>query len=105
MLAILMSPRISRVDKKNLTHLVKNLLDSFAKFYGKLKPTFHFLTYYAKILLNNGPVIKFWSMRYESYHRSLKVTAISSNCKRKLVKNYCDQAGIKIIRYNSFLDI
>lgn len=62
---IITSPRIVKSDAKDLQKLVKDLNSSYFKLCGKLKPKFHFITHYSNVLLKNGPLVKFWSMRYK----------------------------------------
>lgn len=93
---IVMSPRMIRTDAENLMRLVTDLNTSYAKFFEKLKPKFHHLIHYASALLNNGPLIKFWSIRFESYHRSVKLTAESTSSKRNLLKTIAIKQSLKL---------
>ena len=77
---IILSPRIIYADTKILKNLIKDLFDLYNTLYGPLKPKFHFLLHYPRILLNNGPAINFWRMRYESSHCPLKSTAHTTSC-------------------------
>lgn len=95
-LDILMSPRLIRTDVEVLKRLIKNLNDDYAKFYGNLKPKFHNLTHYPEILLTHGPVVKFWGMRFESYHRSLKSTAESTSCTKNLLKTIATKQALRL---------
>lgn len=45
--------------------------------YGHLKPKFHYLIHYPKIILNIGPLIHIWTLRFESKHHELKLYAQS----------------------------
>ena len=44
------------------------------------------MTHFVRILRENGPLIHYWSMRYESKHRQLKLSAVSTSSKRNLLK-------------------
>ena len=55
-LDILMSPQMICTDAKVLKELVKDLNHLYKELYGKLKPKFHHLTHYPRILINNGPI-------------------------------------------------
>lgn len=92
---ILMSPRIVLTDVKTLNSLIQSLTELYAKYYGKLKPKFHYLIHYGRILINNGPLVKFWCMRFESYHRTLKATAESTSCKKNLLKTVATKQALK----------
>lgn len=47
----------------------------YINFFGNLKPKFHHLIHYHKILGMSGPLCHFWSMRAEQKHRKSKLTA------------------------------
>lgn len=93
---IVMSPQIVESDAKDLDKIVKNLNSSYFELSGKLKPKFHFLTHYCQILLSNGPLIKFWSMRFESFHRSIKSTAESTASKVNVIKTVAIKQSLKL---------
>lgn len=82
---IVTSPRILRSDASELATLIKDLNTLYIKLYGNLKPKFHNLVHYPAILLANGPCINYWCMRFESYHRQLKATAVSTSSSRNLL--------------------
>lgn len=82
---IVTSPRIVPSDAKGLKNLIQNLNQIYQNLYDKLKPKFHHLIHYPRILLANGPCINFWSMRFESRHRQLKANAQSTSCSKNLL--------------------
>ena len=77
-LDIISSPRIVRSDAKTLTNLIQDLNQNYINLIGALKPKFHHLVHYPRVLLQNE-LINFWCMRYESRHRELKTNAQSSS--------------------------
>ena len=83
---ILFSPRIVREDAKILHSYIQDLNNLYKQLYGTLKPKFHHLTHYPELLLKNGPIINFWSMRYESSHRNIKSTAQSTSSNKNLLQ-------------------
>lgn len=95
-LDILLSPRIVKADAKILKTLVKNMNTLYQKYYGNLKPKFHFLIHYASILLKNGPIINFWAMRFESNHRPIKNISLSTSCKINLLTTIAIKQGLKM---------
>lgn len=78
---IILSPRITRSYALELQELIEKLNSLYLKFYTNLKPKFHLMVHYARCMLMTGPLVNFWTMRFESRHRPLKavVTAISCN--------------------------
>lgn len=78
---IILSPRITKSHALELRELVEKLLETYRGFFGALKPKFHIMVHYATCMLKTGPLVNFWTMRFESRHRPLKavVTAISSS--------------------------
>lgn len=93
---IVLSPRIVESDAKDLDQLVKNLNSSYFKLCRKLKPKFHFLTHYCQVLLSNGPLVKFWSMRFELFHRTIKSIAESTASKVNLIKAVAIKQALKL---------
>ena len=83
---ILLSPRVILADAKILKKLIQDQNELYQKLYGKLKPKFHLLVHYPRILINNGPIFNFWGMHFESNHRPLKCTAQSTSCTKNLLK-------------------
>ena len=69
---IVTSPRLICTDIKILKNSVAELNQLFIHLYGTLKPKFHILLHYVRILLLNGPCIHYWSMRFESRHLQKK---------------------------------
>lgn len=49
-----------------------------------LKPKFHFLTHYPSFMIKYGPIVNFWSMRYEAKHRLSKIAARASFNRRNI---------------------
>ena len=77
---IITSPRIIPSYVLQLTHLIMELNNMYIRLFGKLKPKFHFLIHYPRLLLLNGPCIHYWTMRFESRHKEMKSNALASNC-------------------------
>ena len=82
---IITSPRIIREQITYLEKLIEAHHKLFLKLQGRLKPKFHHLLHYPRILLNNGPSIHFWCMRFESRHRLIKAVALASSCTKNLL--------------------
>lgn len=58
----------------------------FCELFGEhLRPKFHILLHYPKMILTIGPPRNIWCMRYESYHKLLKTTANSTTCRKNLL--------------------
>lgn len=102
-LDILLSPQIIREDAKILKSLVEKFNTLYRKYYGDLKPKFHLLTHYATILLNNGPVVNFWAMRFESNHCPIKNITLSTSCKINLLTTIATKQALRICEMINFL--
>lgn len=61
-----------------------------------MKPKLHFLVHYPRILLLLGPVVKFWCMRFESFHQLIKRNANSSNNAKNLLKTVAKKQALKM---------
>lgn len=72
-LDILMSPHILRSDVNTLEKLVHKHHQLYIRLFGSLTIKFHNLIHYSKLLQQNGPAVHFWTMRFEGYHRKLKL--------------------------------
>lgn len=46
------------------------------------------MTRLVRCLVNNGPLVHYWSMRYESKHRQLQLSAVFTNNKINLLKSF-----------------
>ena len=90
-----MLPRIVPGHAVLLKDAIKNLNQEYIRFYKYLKPKFHLLVHYPTILLNNGPFVKFWSVRFESYHQYIKSNAESSSNNMNLIKTIAIKKGLK----------
>ena len=84
---LIITLRIISFDKINR---LRNLIESHHTLYlslsidGLLKPKHHFVTHYPDIILKVGPLIHFWSMRYEAKHRISKRIANSISSRKNI---------------------
>lgn len=95
-LDILTSPPIIRSDIDVLKTLIKHHNEMYIRLFGPLKPKFHFLTHYPRILLENGPCIHFWCMRFESRHKELKANVTSTSCTKNLLQTIATKQILKM---------
>ncbi|KAJ8686257.1 hypothetical protein QAD02_022051 [Eretmocerus hayati] len=58
----------------------------YIELFGKLKPKFHFLLHYDRMMRRNGPAIKNSVMRFESNNRKVKLAIQYSNCHKNTLK-------------------
>ncbi|CAI6356683.1 unnamed protein product [Macrosiphum euphorbiae] len=70
----------ARVFQPECAHLLDALVSEHNRLYlnfsnGTLKPKFHILTHYGRLLLKNGPISLTSSLRFESKHKVLKAYA------------------------------
>lgn len=84
---IVLSTSLEESSCSLLETLIGEMNELYIK-YSKntLKPKFHFLTHYPLIIKKFGPVVHFWSMRYEAKHRISKISARSSFNRRNICK-------------------
>lgn len=82
---ILISTSLTIDSCSMLQTLVAEMNELYLKYSNShLKPKFHFLTHYHSMIRKFGPVINFWSMRYEAKHRISKISARSSFNRRNI---------------------
>ena len=74
------APQISEAQIAVLNNIVDEYLeDRFCLFPDdRMKPKHHFIKHYARLILEHGPLIRSWTMRYESRHTYFK------QCTRRL---------------------
>lgn len=86
MLDNLLARSFSAESIKYLQHLIEEHHELVIELFGEhLRPKYHFLLHYPKIIRLLGPPRYYWSMRYESFHRLLKCTANSVTCRKNLL--------------------
>lgn len=93
------SPGICAVDlkrKAKLWHVIMRTVGSSKVLFPEtnLKPKHHYLCHYPALILKFGPLIRLWTMRFESKHSYFKI------CARNLknFKNLCLTLSLTDIR-------
>ena len=85
MLDILTCHYVTHAHAKYLVDIVKRHNELYIKLYGTLKPKFHFLTHYPRLLLELGPCIHYSTDRLESRQRLVKAVVQSTSSKKNLL--------------------
>ena len=93
-LDILLSPRIVKSHIKCLENLIEKHHQLYVQLFGFLKPKYHFLIHYPRILKQNGPCVLFWSMRFESFHRKIKAIVQATASSKNLLKTIAIKQGL-----------
>jgi hypothetical protein len=85
---IVLAPVIHREDVDDLQELVSDFLKSFIDVFGvhNLKPKFHYLLHYPRMIRLFGPLRNFWCMRFEGKHQYFKQVASNTNCFKNIGK-------------------
>lgn len=90
---IILAPITSTNISDHLRCLIEEFYFLFAAFAPDLvKPKLHFLLHYPRLLEIYGPLRNLWCMRFESFHRKLKLVA--QRCKN--FKNVCKTVASRI---------
>ena len=97
---IVTSPRLTKSMLRDLQILVRHHNELYINLFERLKPKFHNLVHYARILFKNGPCVNFWSMRYESFHRLVKANAVSTNCNKNLLVTIANKQILQMCNTN-----
>ena len=83
---IILAQSVCANDIVKLRALIENFYSHFIKFSPDLvKPKLHFLLHYPRLIEIYGPLRNLWCMRFESFHRKIKI--IAHNCQN--FKNIC----------------
>jgi len=88
--------------RKTWLPILQELCTSFQNsmlihFPNKIIPKVHFCTEYYQIINDYGPVIKQWSMRFESYHSYFKKIGLRSNNYKNMSRMLCTRYKLKQI--------
>ena len=78
---LVMSPRISVGQIAEMKILIEDYLERRKSQFPevRLRPKHHFMTHYAQLTLQFGPLIKLWTLRFESKHQYFKRCIRSSH--------------------------
>lgn len=69
-----------------LTILIEEHHSMFIELFQEhLRPKYHILLHYPKIIELLGPPRHYWVMRFEGFHKLLKATANSTTCRKNLL--------------------
>lgn len=76
-----------QIDETNILLLENKIKDHnrdyIILFNDTLKPKFHLLTHYSKIIRQSGPLRKLWCFKYESKHKQFKIYSHSITSRKK----------------------
>ena len=72
LLCISLKCKINSSTPQYFSKLVKSHHELYIELLGPLFPKEHFLTHYPAVMKEMGPVVNFWSMRYEAKHLPFK---------------------------------
>lgn len=103
---IINSLKILRSHLLQLEVLLEGHYKLYLKMFGNLKPKFHFMLHYVRLMLQNGPVIHTSSMRFESKHRLIKkiLNATASRVDILLTVGIRIPLGLTHFLYSSYKD-
>lgn len=83
-------------------HLVKlddefpQFIKMYKKLVGNIVYKLHNGTHITRVMKKNGPMANFLSMRFESKHRQLKLTAVTTNNRQYLLKTLCTKSLLQL---------
>ncbi|KAL7298938.1 hypothetical protein TKK_0008039 [Trichogramma kaykai] len=69
-----------------LKQLISEHHELYIELFGDLKPKYHFLLHYPRLLLLLGPCVNFSTMRFESRHRQIKSVVTSTSSRVNTLK-------------------
>ena len=76
--SLITSPTLSKGDIQNFEDLLQEHNALYFNLFGKLKPKMHIWLHYPRIMLLNGPVDHFSTLKYERKNRELKELTIAT---------------------------
>ena len=75
---IITSPTLTRGQISNVKELIQKHNNMYFEKFGKLKPKMHLWLHYTRVMLLNGPVIHYSSMKFERKNKKLKEMAVAT---------------------------
>uniref|UniRef100_A0ABD2X610 S1 motif domain-containing protein n=1 Tax=Trichogramma kaykai TaxID=54128 RepID=A0ABD2X610_9HYME len=94
---IVTSDRIVKETPLLLVDYVQDFNKLYVKLFQELKPKFHFLLHYGRLLTDYGPCVHYSTMRFESRHRPIKSISFSSNCKKNLLHSITVKQKLRLL--------
>ena len=87
------SPEVTTGETFFLKHLIKDHHDYFLELYPDrhLKPKHHFMTHYPRQMRLLGPLLHYWTMRFEAKHRFFKRLGHIVCNYRNILKTLCSR--------------
>lgn len=96
MLNIIFAKTVSNSSISYLETVITEHNETYCKLFNDtLKPKFHFLVHYPRIMRKIGPVRHIWVMRYEGFHKQLKSTAKIVTSRINLLLSLCIKQQLK----------
>lgn len=93
---ILCSPRFVEGHLMQLEVLIEDFLSIYIKLFGHATQKLHNMTHLVRTMRQNGPPVHFSTIRFESKHRELKLTAVTSNNRTNVAKTLCIRSLLKL---------
>ena len=98
-ISIITSPAITAEDLIQLDILISEHHNIYIKYFGQLKFKFHSVIHYKRMILQNGPLIKISSMRFESKHREIKAIIQATSSRRNILKTVGIRHQLCLMQY------
>jgi len=100
---VIMSPRVLESDVYLLRNLINQHHTLYIQFYDKLPFKFHNLIHYPRLIIQNGPFINYWTMRFEAYHRNIKSNSVSVSGSKNLLTTIAKKQVLRMCQlFHSF---
>jgi len=87
---------MSITDTLLLDDAVESFLDAFLHEFSEsnFKPKMHFLTHYGSHCRAFGPLVNYWSFRFESKHGYFKDITVCMKCRKNIWKTLAKKTPI-----------
>lgn len=94
---IIVSPKVTKESAQQLKKFIKDHNSLYKNLFKEtLKPKFHFLIHYPRLLLRFGPLVNFWSIRFESRHRDIKAAYNSASGSKDALMTIAIKQSLKL---------
>ena len=90
---VCVAPRVNKVIAESLSFLIENFLSLYYNEYPdiSMKPKCHYLTHYPRLLLEYGPLVHCWTLRFEAKHFLFKELSWRTKNRRNILKSLAER--------------
>ena len=87
-----MAPKVNKVMCEFLSYLLELFMSSYYREYEvTMKPKFHYLLHYPHLMMQYGPLVYCWTLRFEAKHFAFKEISWRTKNRKNIVKTLAER--------------